>query len=125
MREPSILSPYGEGYCRHCRFMVGLQANGLLDVHYRGRHSHDRYGAELKPCTGSDRQPAPAYRVPYWSRKSRFRYEPPVAECPVCRRSVRVMAYASSDTLLFLRHNNGQSICLGTNGPVPRNVTGR
>lgn len=106
MPEPSILSPYGEGYCKVCRFIVGLGPDGLMDRHSRGRNL-DRYSSNHnKPCKGSGRRPAPASRVPYWSRRSRFRYEAPVVRCPHCNQEAKVGALGGLDTLYFLRHQS-------------------
>lgn len=130
MREPTILSPFGEGYCRHCRFIVGLGPDGLLDRHCRGRHSRDRYGAELEACKGSNRRPVPPQRVPYWSRRSRFRYEPPMARCPRCGQDAKASTFGGLvDTLYFLRHRSrirgGFMTCPMTGMPVPAGAEAR
>jgi hypothetical protein len=123
MPEPTILSPYGEGYCRYCRFIIGLGPDGLLERHFRGRHSRDRFGDELKACKGSDRRPAPASRVPYWARKSRFRYEAPVARCPKCKQDAKVTTFNGSDTYYFLRHHARFEMCSETGNRVEQGIT--
>lgn len=117
MPEPSILSPHGEGYCKHCRFIVGLGPDGLMDLHSRGRNV-DKYSAGYNaPCRGTGRRPAA--RVPYWSRRSRFRLTPPVALCPACGNEAAVSQYGGSDTMYFLRHQGRYGNCIKTGDPVP------
>ena len=82
MTSHSILSPHGEGYCRHCRFVVGLDADGLMDHHTRG--SVTEYGSRTIPekCKGSGAKPAKV--TPYAASKNRFLMRLPMAVCPVC-----------------------------------------
>lgn len=54
-----------EGYCPVCRFIVSLNDEGLLGVHYRLASSVAKYR-----CDGSLRRPAK--RTPVTSRKSGF-----------------------------------------------------
>ena len=77
--EPAILGEHGEGYCRHCRFVVALTPGGRLVTHYR----------KGERCDGSLK--APAKVTPYSSRKSAFSTRAPVVECPVCKRRVKLM----------------------------------
>lgn len=89
-RPASILSPYGEGYCRFCRFVVGLNEYGLLDGHRRGLSMEGRYAetSNAPLCKGSDR--APAKVTPYQSKKSAFRMNVAMGECRTCGRRVRL-----------------------------------
>lgn len=76
------LSPWGEGYCRHCCFVVGLTYDGQLAEHTRG--------AQLmypKPCKGGGTK-APKV-TPYSSRKAAFRLSAPDVWCPACKQFVR------------------------------------
>lgn len=117
MPEPSILSPFGEGYCLYCRFIIGLDADGVMSLHSRGRNV-DRYSAGyLAPCRGSGRRPAK--RAPYSSRKSRFRLTPPAAVCPTCGNEVAVSQYGGSDTRYFLRHRAQYGNCVESGAPIP------
>lgn len=85
-RPPTILSPFGEGYCRVCRFVVGLDEFGMLDRHTRGGH-----GALVpNPCKGSGKTPPKL--TPYSSRLSAFRFSPRKVDCPVCGRNVAVLS---------------------------------
>lgn len=84
-RPPTILGPYGEGYCTTCRFVVGLNELGLLLVHSRGS-----YGLNPTPCKGSGRRPPKG--TPYASRLSAFRAAPRKVDCPLCSRKVIVLA---------------------------------
>lgn len=84
-RPPSILSEFGEGYCRWCYFVVGLTPYGLLAPHTRGKNG-DGWGAVDKACKGGDT--APPRVTPYSSRKAMFRVTPSTAYCPGCVREV-------------------------------------
>lgn len=79
-RPPTILSEYGEGYCRWCQFVIGLNHHGLLLQHRRGIGS---YG-QVSECKGSDTVPPKI--TPYSSKRARFIATPRRAECPQCRR---------------------------------------
>lgn len=94
----SLLSPYGEGYCTRCRFIVGLGPDGLMDRHSRGA-GLDRYFTP-PPCGGSGRRPAK--RTPYASKKSRLRYKAPVAVC-VCGSEVKLIREID-DRVIYSRH---------------------
>lgn len=76
------LSPYGEGYCRVCQFVVGLGYDGRLVPHKRGIAS---YGQE-KDCNGSGR--VPPKLTPYASRKAAFTVKAPDVWCPECKQWV-------------------------------------
>lgn len=81
------LGPHGEGYCRVCRFVVGLTDQLVLEEHWRGKYATMGDG---KPCRGSYTRPPKV--TPYASRKSAFRANATKVHCPVCRREVVVMA---------------------------------
>lgn len=81
------LGPHGEGYCRVCRFVVGLTADHLLEEHYRGKYANLGDG---KACKGSYTRPPKV--TPYASKRSQFRASATKVNCPVCRREVVVMA---------------------------------
>lgn len=85
-RPPTILSPHGEGYCRVCRFVVGLNESGLLDQHARGGHGY----LAANPCKGSGK--TPPRLTPYSSRLSAFRSTPRKVDCPACGRNVAVLS---------------------------------
>lgn len=74
------LGPYGEGYCRVCAFVVGLDRYGLLEGHTRG--TSNIYTGERNLCPGSIRPPAKV--TPYSSRKAAFRITPTTDWCPEC-----------------------------------------
>lgn len=78
--KPDLLSPYGEGYCGRCQFIVGLDQDGDLEAHWRGRHLDHRGVGSL--CPGSFRPPWK--RTPYSCRKNAFGFEAPKTQCPVC-----------------------------------------
>lgn len=80
-RPPTILGPYGEGYCRVCRFIEPLTDKGVIA-------EHGRAGAE--PCKGSWKTPPKL--TPYSSRLSAFKASPRKVECPLCARQVIVLA---------------------------------
>lgn len=82
-RKPTILGPHGEGYCRACRFVVGLGPDGLLEGHTRGKGL-----AHPIACPGGDRRPAKV--TPYASRKAAFRVNVPMGVCLRCVRTVEV-----------------------------------
>ena len=106
-RPASILSPHGEGYCRHCRFIIGLDADGFMDRHWynRGVHTDDS-----KPCKGSFRRPA--VDTPYRSNLSIFKATPQYEACPVCGDSTLIQ-YDS----MFAQHiakSNKYEYCRGS-----------
>lgn len=106
-------APYGEGYCTECRFIVPLDERGRLESHRRGLMAAGRYGPYPGFCIRSLTRPAPASRVPYAARRSRFRYEPPVARCPECLANVRTSVLGDSDRPFYLSHrrSTGYGIC--------------
>lgn len=77
------LSPWGEGYCRWCHFVVGLTWEGQLVEHVRGAHGLDI----TNPCKGSFTKPPKV--TPYASRKAAFRVKSEPAWCPKCRQFAR------------------------------------
>lgn len=111
-----VLSPYGEGYCRTCQFIVGLDERGRLETHWRGR-TVNRWEADPDACAGTGRRPG--RRVPYWTVKGQFRYDPWRAHCPACGAEARVLPIAGGlywGTHLT-PHNDS---CLHYNQPVDR-----
>jgi hypothetical protein len=85
-RPPTILGPYGEGYCKHCRFVLGLDEYGLINNHVRGIGS---YG-QTQPCKGSGTRPPK--QTPYASRSAAFKQVSQKVACPKCHRQVAVLA---------------------------------
>lgn len=83
-RPPTILSEYGEGYCRHCIFVVGLGPDGMLLTHARSSQMAPR------ECKGS--QTRPPARTPITSRKVAFRTKAELVQCPVCKRQVPLLS---------------------------------
>lgn len=108
-RPPTILSDYGEGYCRHCQFVVGLTQQGTLAPHVRGTAVYDR-----KPCKGSYTRPPS--RTPYYSRKAAFTVRVPKATCPHCKIPVDVKIIGGTPT--YARHSRP-----GTLYPAARPAT--
>lgn len=80
-RPPTILSPHGEGYCRKCRFVIGLDERGMIDAHSRGQGF-----IGVLPCGGGGA--CPPKLTPYSSRKSAFTSTAPVGTCPECQQGV-------------------------------------
>lgn len=80
-RPPTILGPFGEGYCRVCRFIEPLDEQGRIAEH--GRAGADR-------CKGSWKTPPKV--TPYFSRLSAFKAAPRKVECPLCAQRVVVLA---------------------------------
>lgn len=89
-RPASILSEYGEGYCRLCQFVVGLDAAGRLLEHTRGN-----YGLGNRECEGGGG--VPPRLTPYASRKAAFLVNPPKKRCRECGRRVVVMSNGRFD----------------------------
>lgn len=79
------LSPWGEGYCRHCCFVVGLNYAGQLVEHDRGAQLHSN-----ARCKGSLTRPPKV--TPYSSRKAAFTTKSEKVACYVCRREVHLLA---------------------------------
>lgn len=94
-----ILGPYGEGYCRHCHFVVALWRDGTLIHHTRGPGG---YGTPPAECKGSGRRPAK--RTPVTSRKAAFRLKAHQGQCPVCDRTVDVVPAPSGKGWLVGQH---------------------
>jgi hypothetical protein len=76
------LSPWGEGYCKECHFIIGLDHQGRLEVHNRGIQA---YGTPPQ-CKGSYKKPPKV--TPYSSRKAAFTTKSPDAWCPRCKQHV-------------------------------------
>lgn len=113
-RPASILSPNGEGYCRYCRFVVGLDDGGLLDRHARGAIllSALAYGTEpVQPpaCKGSGTLPPKI--TPYRSAKSAFKAVPRKTLCPRCLNEVRTEIGASGHRTYVRHHQRPGYIC--------------
>lgn len=82
----SILSPYGEGYCRVCRFIVGLDENSLLDHHVRGTVTDYGHKGVAEMCKGSFKRPAKV--TPYYAAKNRFLTRLSKVTCHLCGNRV-------------------------------------
>jgi hypothetical protein len=95
-RPATILSPYGEGYCRQCRFIIGLGPTGLLDYHSRG----NVYGPPTV-CDGGGRRPAKV--TPYMSRKSVFKVRIPDDYCPGCKQVVATTTHGGQT--VYAKHS--------------------
>jgi len=83
-RPPSILSEWGEGYCRWCFFVVGLSHDGRLAQHHRNSSYQPRQ------CDGSGTLPPKI--TPFSSRKAAFKQVAKKHPCHVCRRTVPVLS---------------------------------
>lgn len=83
-RPATILSEFGEGYCRTCRFVVGLTEDGLIADHVRGQVMN--WENDRRLCKGSGGRPPKV--TPYSSTKARFRVTAEKVVCPVCLREV-------------------------------------
>jgi hypothetical protein len=93
-RPATILSEHGEGYCRVCRFVVGLDEFGRLQSHRPGSSMDDRYSHQEAPrCKGTGRLPAKI--TPVTSTKSAFKAEPVKVTCHVCGKAVGVDVHLS------------------------------
>lgn len=100
------LSPYGEGYCRWCFFVVGLGPGSLLDQHFRG----------MKECPGSGTRPPEV--TPYASRKAAFRVKAADAWCPGCGQKVPVTCRAGERVYGLHYRPPGFRVCLYWQQPV-------
>lgn len=96
-RPATILSPYGEGYCKVCRFIEPLDPDGRIEEHFRS--GDQEAGRDPIPCKGSHRWPPAS--VPYRSTLSAFRLTPRKALCPKCGRTVGISSGARP---LYYRH---------------------
>lgn len=119
------LSPHGEGYCKECRFIVGLTEDGRLEPHERGRTLAGSYGRTVVWCPGGDRRPAPKSRVPFFSRLSAFRLRSHSAPCPSCGKTVKVHRLLQlEDRYVYARHfQPGHGLCVSSFDAVPTGVT--
>ena len=109
--EPTILGPYGEGYCRYCRFVEGLDQYGLLNSHIRGALGRS-YTEDPKPCKGSSRKPAKV--TPYMSRLSVFVTRPRKVDCPQCGARVQLVTGTGYQYLERHMVNHSLVVCGGT-----------
>ena len=109
-RPPTILGEYGEGYCRHCHFTVGLDRGGLLNRHVRGQSPGG------PACDGSHTTPPKI--TPYRSRLAAFRTTADTVVCPSCGQTVDLAHYASGTQ--YSRHlmPNGEGLCLLSSRPI-------
>lgn len=111
------LSPNGEGYCRWCHFVVGLDEEGKLDQHRRG-FARD-WEVSSKDCKGSGTKPPKV--TPYASRKAAFRVGAPYAYCPLCKQQVKTERY--TNTQVYALHwppGNFRAQCDGAMRDVVR-----
>lgn len=110
------LSPYGEGYCRTCQFIVGLDERGRLEKHWRGR-TGVCYEPDPPACSGGGKRPG--RRVPYWTVRGRFYYDPWRAQCPACNQETKVLPIAGG--LYWGIHHTPSGVkCHFYNQPVSR-----
>lgn len=79
------LSPWGEGYCRYCHFVVGLTYDGQLAGHNRGAQLQSN-----SACKGGGTRPPKV--TPYASRKAAFTTKSEKVDCHVCGRGVYLLA---------------------------------
>lgn len=107
-RGPSILSEYGEGYCRWCQFIVGLSGDGLIMAHSRNTMISPR------ECKGSRTRPPKL--TPYTSRKAAFKLRSQLAWCPQCRQWAPTSRYDRG--WYYARHQWSATICPGTGRQV-------
>jgi hypothetical protein len=96
-RPATILSPYGEGYCKVCRFIEPLSPDGRIEEHFRSE-DQDCYATRV-PCKGSRKRPPATH--PYRSTLSAFRLTARKAVCPRCSRAVSI---SPGQDPFFLRH---------------------
>lgn len=90
------LSPYGEGYCKACQFVIGLDCDGRVAQHWRGAHGL----MTSRECKGSGWKPPKV--TPYSSRKAAFTANAPDVRCPECERVVRSTAYGGA--IVYAQH---------------------
>lgn len=107
------LSPYGEGYCRFCHFVVGLGPDGLLDQHKRSAFDSRGYaqGEGSSICKGSCRKPPRA--TPVTSRLAAFRVRPRRDTCPRCNRQ-RIIVLADGTLAWHTLGAANYTTCPGT-----------
>lgn len=109
-RPATILSPYGEGYCKVCRFVEPLGPDGRIEEHFRS--GDQEVGRAPAPCKGSWKRP-PAV-TPYRSTLSAFRLTARKAVCPRCSRTVSI---SPGRDPFFLRHTAakaGYTVCFNS-----------
>lgn len=96
------LSPHGEGYCTVCRFIVGLDADGVISFHERPDPDASGYHTPARTCCRGTGK-VPPKRTPYASEKNRFYTRPAKLECPRCRQEVKVNTFTSGK--YYVKHN--------------------
>ncbi len=90
----SILGPHGEGYCTVCRFIEPLGPTGQIEPHVRNVFF------DPHPCPGGDRAPAPASRVPFFSRLSRFSTRVVKRKCHACGKRTGAWSDTEGSTVM-------------------------
>lgn len=117
---PAWFAPYGEGYCKTCRFMIPLGLNGLLEPHRRGAAlAHNGVG---DPCPGAFSHPAAPSKTPVTSRLSAFRARIAKKQCPWCTQRVGVVTF-NDNKIYFTAHrvsSPGRVLCDGSFRPVEK-----
>jgi hypothetical protein len=106
-RPPTILGPHGEGYCKVCHFIVGLDRNGLLINHKRGI---DSIAGGI--CKGSLK--VPPKLTPITSKLAAFKTSAPVRRCPYCVEDVSLTSLKT-----FSRHWSQPSVMCQGSGRFP------
>lgn len=108
------LSPHGESYCRVCRFIQPVGANGRIEHHLRSSVGED-YGWQRKECRGSGRKRHTG-RPPYFSRLNAFvcrRY----GLCSKCGQREPLSRWSFGPAIVS-RHRAADGLhCNGTNLP--------
>lgn len=102
-RPPTILSEYGEGYCRVCHFVIGLTWQGVLGPHIRG--AHGLHLGDVGECKGSYKVPPKV--TPCSSAKAMFRVTPTMAWCPDCKADVPTHLGIRGGSRSYGRHRVG------------------
>lgn len=85
-----VLGPYGEGYCKVCRFIEPLGPDGLLEEHFRGR-AMDPQGGGARCPGGFSR---PQKKVPFSSRLASFRARVTKKRCEYCEQRIGVVDFS-------------------------------
>lgn len=105
------LSPFGEGYCRHCRFIIGLGPDGLLEEHRPGSSAkrQEIWSESPAPCPGWGTRPG--RRVPKESRNAAFTTKAERRICATCSREVPVRPGLRPGELYLSEHMYGDEAC--------------
>lgn len=109
------LSPFGEGYCRWCHFVIGLTFQGVIEQHTR---SASMWRDEAEPCKGSYARPPKV--TPYTSRKAAFRLTVPKEICPACTKEVRVTYWSGGYSYEQHLPQVGSTLCAMSRQRVQR-----